>query len=340
MRLTFFRGLAISLLGMLGVACGDGTHEMTSTTTRTVDPGFDALAPRAGYGIYDTSAGRCTLLAGHGLVDPVPVASAFKLWVLDAVARSVASGDLEWETPVTIRDALRSDPSGEVYGYPTGQQVTVLQLARLMISISDNTAADHLIDLIGRDAIGDVIRELAPDGASLTLPLLTTADMARLKFVHPDLGREYAGLPQGARAEFLTTLPERGPFPWPDDPSAINEIDLTTPSMIDEIDWFASGTDICRTMADLARLSRAAGLEPLDGILGANPGLPPGHARAWDDAWFKGGSEPGVVYLAYRLATDKLDRVVVIALSDPEAPLEERPEGRQLIDTILDAARG
>ena len=58
----------------------------------------------------------------------------------------------------------------------------------------------------------------------------------------------------------------------PDDPAAVDRLDLTTPSSVDEIEWFASGTDICRTMVDLARLSDEAGLEPLDGILSAAQG--------------------------------------------------------------------
>ena len=221
--------LALLILGTVIAGCTNDTNDNATPTSSTTDPtGSSAavdlavLAPRAGYGIYDTDDGHCTLLAGHGLTDPVPVASMFKLWVLDALARAIANGNIGWDTLVPIRDDLRSDPSGEVYGYPTGQRVTVSQIAELMISISDNTATDHLIELIGRDAISDVIRELAPDGASRTLPLLSTADMARLKFVHPNLGREYAALDPDARSEFVTTLPERGPFPWPDDPATIN----------------------------------------------------------------------------------------------------------------------
>lgn len=347
--------LAVLIVGAAAAGCSNDTTEDGSTPTSTsattvpiatptavdlaaVD--LAALAPRAGYGIYDANNGRCSLLAGHGLISSVPVASVFKLWILNALARSIDSGDIGWDNVVAVRDTLRSDPSGEVYGYPTGQEVPLSKLAELMISISDNTATDHLIDLIGRDAIGDVIRELAPDGAGRTLPLLSTADMARLKFVHPDLGREYAGLDPEARSQFVPTLPERGPFPWPDDLAAVDRLDLTTPSFVDEIEWFASGTDICRTMVDLARLSDEAGLEPLDGILSANPGLPPDQARAWTTTWFKGGSEPGVVTLAYRLATNDLDRVVVIALSDPDAPLAQLPEAQQIIETILSAAQG
>ncbi|MGD9693976.1 MAG: serine hydrolase [Phycisphaerales bacterium] len=331
------------IAGVVIAGCSNATSDVGSTTTVATPPtasvDLAALAPRSGYGIYDSGDGRCTLVAGDGLSSPVPVASVFKLWILDAVARSIESDDIGWDTSVAIRDTLRSDPSGEAYGYPTGQEVPVSKLAELMISISDNTATDHLIDLIGRKAVADVIRELAPDGAERTLPLLSTADMARLKFVHPNLGRQYAGLDPDARSQFVLTLPERGPFPWPDDPAAVNRLDLTTPSFIDKIEWFASGTDLCRTMVDLARLSNETGLEPLDGILSANPGLPPDQARAWTTTWFKGGSEPGVVTLAYRLATDDLDRVVVIALSDPDTPLTQQADGQQLVEAILGAAQ-
>lgn len=82
-----------------------------------------------------------------------------------------------------------------------------------MVSISDNTATDLLIDHVGRDAVEHTIRDLAPDGAPLTLPLLSTADMARLKYLHPDLGAEYLALPVDHRAGFLPNLAERAPFP-------------------------------------------------------------------------------------------------------------------------------
>lgn len=340
MRFLPRRALAFVTVCLLVVTgCGGDANEINPRAVTSTGLDLTQLAPRAGFGIYDASNGKCALLDGDGLPEPVPVASAFKLWVLDAVARSVASGQIEWDTPVAVRDELRSDPSGEVYSYPTGQKVRVSKLAELMISISDNTATDLLIEFIGRDAISDVIREFAPDGASRTIPLLSTADMARLKFVHPDLGREYVGLDRDARRRFLKTLPERGPFPWPKDPTAVDRLDLTTPSFIYEIEWFASGADLCRTMADLARLAREEGLEPLNEILSANSGLPPGQTQAWTNTWFKGGSEPGVVTLVYRLATNKLDRVVAIALSDPDAPLAQKPQGQQIIESIIARAQ-
>lgn len=47
-------------------------------------------------------------------------------------------------------------PTGRLQDEPTGTSVTVAEAADLMIAISDNTATDLLIDLVGRDAVEDV----------------------------------------------------------------------------------------------------------------------------------------------------------------------------------------
>ena len=108
------------------------------------------LAPRAAYTIFEVTDGACEVVASSGGDDVVPVASVFKLWVLDAAARQVRAGTLRWDTPVIIRDELRSDPSGEAYNIPTGTSVPLQRMLTLMISISDNTATDHVLDLVGR----------------------------------------------------------------------------------------------------------------------------------------------------------------------------------------------
>ena len=56
-----------------------------------------------------------------------------------------------------IRDELDSLPSGTTQDEPPGTGLPVRELALRMIAMSDNTATDHLIDLVGRDAayLGD-----------------------------------------------------------------------------------------------------------------------------------------------------------------------------------------
>ena len=118
----------------------------------------------------------------------------------------------------------------------------------------------------------------------------------------------------------------------------MQRIDISTPSLVDDIEWFAAPSDLCRTMSDLASLSVEAGLEPIGQVLGTNPGLSPEEAKRWTTAWFKGGSEPGVLALVWRLAREGSDRVVVVTASDPGHALVESQAGQRVLTAVLAAA--
>ena len=79
---------------------------------------------------------------------PAPLGSAFKLYVLEALATAIASGKVDWTQPLTVTAQLKSLPSGELQTEPDGTKVSVQDAAAKMISISDNTAADMLINLV------------------------------------------------------------------------------------------------------------------------------------------------------------------------------------------------
>lgn len=92
--------------------------------------------------------------------EPVALASVFKLPVLVAYARMVDAGELDPTEPVTL------DPSHRTPG-PTGfaamaDPVTASwrDLARSMIAVSDNAAADALLAVIGLDRVRAVVEEL------------------------------------------------------------------------------------------------------------------------------------------------------------------------------------
>lgn len=94
--------------------------------------------------------GRCVpvdeLTGGAAAGELLPIGSMIKLYVLGAVVGAVADGSLTWEDEVTVTDELRSLPSGELQDAPAGTSLTVHEAARMMISISDNTATDLLMD--------------------------------------------------------------------------------------------------------------------------------------------------------------------------------------------------
>jgi hypothetical protein len=119
-----------------------------------------------------------------------------------------------------------------------------------------------------------------------------------------------------ARRTFLAGLAGQAP-------SLADATQWVTPRRVDEIEWFASPTELCRLMAALDVRSAAPGLEPLAEVLSRNPGLPI-DAAAFPYIAFKGGSEPGVLTLTWLVHAQSGARYFVgIGLNDPGAPIAD-----------------
>ena len=123
------------------------------TTWAAVDKQVQQAAPQTRLLVARVTGGGCKTVHAVDATTPAPLGSAFKLYVLDALARAIAAGTVSWDQRLTLTSQLTSLPSGELSTEPAGTQVTVLQAAEDMISSSDNTAADLLITLVGRTAV-------------------------------------------------------------------------------------------------------------------------------------------------------------------------------------------
>ncbi|HEY4321545.1 MAG TPA: serine hydrolase [Gemmatimonadales bacterium] len=222
------------------------------------------------------------------------IGSAFKLYVLAELLREIAAGKRHWNEVVTLDPAIRSLPSGVLQTWPTGTPMTVQALASMMISQSDNTAADWLLHLVGREKVEAIMAPAGNSHASRNMPFLSTREMFGLKSA--------AGA--DARADYLTgnTAVRRAALARVD---AIPYAQIAPeyaggPVEIDSIEWFASAADLGRTLLWLRDQSTSGAPATARGILAINP------ATLWaPDAWsyvgFKGGSEPGVLSLNYLL---------------------------------------
>src|SRR5262249_45500007 len=105
--------------------------------------------------------------------EPLAIGSTFKLYILGALAEEVAAGRARWDEPLAIKDDLTSLPSGQMQLETEGVEFPISRFADLMISISDNTAADHLLDRVGRARVEAYMSRLNPDAAR-NLPFLST----------------------------------------------------------------------------------------------------------------------------------------------------------------------
>lgn len=94
-----------------------------------------------------------------------PAASVFKVPVLLEVLSQAEEGRLRLDERVTVTDAVKSPGSGVLKELVSQPALSLLDLATLMIIISDNTATDILVERVGTAAIN---RRLAGWGLQTT----------------------------------------------------------------------------------------------------------------------------------------------------------------------------
>jgi beta-lactamase class A len=282
-----------------------------------VDATVAGLAPEAQYLVASVGAGGCEPLHARQADTPLAIGSAFKLYVLAEAARQIDAGELSWDTEVTVRDALKSLPSGELQNVAEGTTVSVLQLAQGMIAISDNTATDHLLDRLGRDRVESVLSAAGHASPERNIPFLSTRELFLFKLSLSGAEQDsYLASDTAGRRAFLETLAGRVP-------ELAEAEGWEAPRRIAELEWFASADDLCSVMAYLLQLSERPLLRPLLGVLALNPGLPI-DPEAFGYVGFKGGSEPGVQNTTWLVQNRAAQwRFVSLTFNNAEAPIAD-----------------
>ncbi len=249
-----------------GLITGLFITELVPEDTSVEQP-LAALAELPGETALIVTAGD-QVLAAHNADKPLLVASAFKLAVLLAVRRSVDAGTLAWDQVVRYDAADASAGSGQLRGYPDGHPITVASLAAMMISLSDNTATDVLIDLVGR-------REVEAAGGPA--PLTTTGEYFKLK-ADADLQQRYLDATPEERTAILEGLSD-APLPGVGDYANGRTAH----------GWRLSVSTLCELMTAVADLD----------LMTINPGA--AIREDWARIAFKGGNDFGITNLTYML---------------------------------------
>jgi len=220
--------------------------------------------------------GQVSLLVQEGSVEHLShnsdsvlaVASTFKLAVLEALRSQIEAGQRKWGDLVPLRAEWKSLPTGTLQNEPDGTPISLERYATQMISISDNTATDALIAIVGRDSV----EKLSPRNR----PFLTTREAFVLK--NPQ-NREWLERYRANPAGRTALLPQLANLPLP-------EIGVFAggPVAID-VEWFFTTRELCALMGKVQALP----------LISLNPGL--ANPADWQRVAFKGGSEPGVLNL-------------------------------------------
>jgi beta-lactamase class A len=123
------------------------------------------LSGRGALEVLDLSTGyRASYDAGRSM----PAASTIKIPVMVEVFRELEAGRFDLQTHVTLRAHDKDWGSGDLCDAPVGSSYTVGTLLGKMIDVSDNTATNMLIRLVGLRQIDATMSSLGLDRTRLT----------------------------------------------------------------------------------------------------------------------------------------------------------------------------
>ncbi|MEV6259912.1 Cpe/LpqF family protein [Streptomyces sp. NPDC051784] len=222
---------------------------------------------------------------------PMPNGSSYKLYLMRALAEAVTAGAVRWDDEVTVTPALRSLPTGDMQELPDGTRVPVRETAYKMIAMSDNTAADLIQDLLGRDAVEQAVVAGGHAEPALLRPFLTSHEIFEIGWGDPRLRAAWVDADEAGRRELLDTV--AGPL-------TVRGSDLGPTVHRIGLDWHMSAWDVQRVLIRLAEDGVQDESGVVEEILTAYPGVPVDEAH-WPRVVFKGGSCPGVMMFCWLL---------------------------------------
>lgn len=200
----------------------------------------------------------------HCSGEPLSVGSAFKLCVLAAVMQAVAAGRFTWEQVFAFREQWRSLPSGILQDWPNDIPLTLMSLCCLMISLSDNSAADALLGIVGRESVESL--------SLFNRPFLSTREAFVLK-EHAQFWKERDLLDR----RFLLAEVAETPLPSTYDLARI---------VASGIGWFFSADELCSLLFETQHHPSLT--------INSGPIL----KSRWKRVAFKGGQEPGALNIS------------------------------------------
>ena len=143
------------------------------------------------YALIDIASGE---QIGFDSDDVMPTASLIKVPILNALYQAVHEGKLALDDRTTYREEHRCLGSGVLERLTPGVEMSVRDAAVLMIIISDNSATNMVIDLMGLDYINEQLRRLGLEQTAIfqrlgeraqgldarTMSVSTATEMTRL----------------------------------------------------------------------------------------------------------------------------------------------------------------
>ena len=91
-------------------------------------------------------------------LEPMRSASMIKVFILATVMEKAKQGEINIDETLTLRGSDKVGGAGILAGYASGTELTLREVMELMITHSDNTATNIVIDRVGMSAINEYIQ--------------------------------------------------------------------------------------------------------------------------------------------------------------------------------------
>ena len=168
--------------------------------------------------------------------------------------------------------------------WPLGAPLTLHTAAVLLLSLSDNTAADLLLDELGRERVEKTMDDMGVGTHELSHPFLSTRAVFGLVTSAPEIQERYRRASREERLQMLRDVEAMRP----------QVVQQTSESWREGFDWYFSAAEVVRMLDHLRRQLSEAPMGKA--IFGMSP------AGIASDKWrfvgYKGGSSPGRLALA------------------------------------------
>ena len=287
--------------------------EMAGDSFTKVTAEIAALPGATGFLVAEIDGAAIRPVAAANPDRQFAVGSTFKLYILDELAAQVAAKKRRWSDVVPLSHLSFS--SMGTANWPKNTPVTLQSLANWMISVSDNSATDTLIHVLGRETIEARMGAAGHSAPSRNIPFLTTVETFALKGNNFESERAtFIAADDAAQRKLIDANRRRLTLANVDGVSFAGG-----PRFIDSLEWFASPNDVARLMIDLRNRNSPTAMS----AMAINPGVNPGATKDWSWLGYKGGSELGVISMSL-LGQRKSDGkwfVVTASWNNPTAPV-------------------
>lgn len=253
--------------------------------TLTMAQAFDKLAaitPGTSLLVARIEDQRCVPIRQHNATTLRSTGSIFKTWVLAALGQAIDEGVISPNTrlPLVASEVARGSVLGSE---PLGTVFPLVDMAVSMMGISDNTATDHVHELVGRARVEAIVRQFGHSAPERLTPFLSINEMFNLfSGVTAAQAAAYRDGSEAFQRNFLDTVLARlAPNTSGNDNYAATFFSAA---------WMASPMDVCAALAGIRQFNdRSPGFRMIDQALSSEAATVFLRNR-WQRVWYKGGS--------------------------------------------------